>query len=737
MHLIDTAIIVIYIVGMIIIGLYLQKRASAGIDSYFLGDRTIPWWALGASGMASNLDVAGTMINTAFIYTMGISGFFIEFRGGVCLILAFLIVYMGKWTRRSKVMTVAEWMHFRFGKDREGDVARLLGAISSIIVTIAMITYFAVGTGKFFGTFFELPHLGTVSDPLLSEEIVKIDQSLTGVLASQTQINQQANNFEKIKSINNTAANSIINLIQNWQQVKQDPTSITKLDFFSDQVASAKTQLRSLIRCLNDNQQSLTMENYQSLLNDSQKVLGELDNLALQFAQSTRYTIILDNSFIASILIIILAMIYTVTSGLYGVVWTDVFQGVLIFATIAVVSVMAFQKELPAVFNISIPMRDGTFMALETTREKWTEILHSSQFSFAADSEYSIYNLFGIAVLFYLIKVIIEGAGGTTNYMAQRYFAAKDDREAGLLSIFWTFLLSFRWPFIAAMAILGIYLGVEQGMVIDPESVLPIVINHMVPVGLKGLLVAGLMAAAMSTFDSTVNAGAAYWTKDIYQAYLKPKASEKQLIFHSRLASILIVLIGLAFQFAVRNINEIWGWITMSIGAGMIVPMLIRWYWWRMNGYGFAIGTAVGMLAAVFQKLVFPNVPEYVAFSFSAGISLLGTIIGTYITGPTDYKVLKNFYLTTRPFGFWKPVRASVSKETLDAIDLENRRDVRALFIALPWQVVLFMSWMTIIMKRWDQFILLFVALVILSVGLYFFWYRYLSYEVKVDVEDI
>jgi Na+/proline symporter len=737
MHLIDIAIIVIYILGMIIIGLYMQKKASAGIDSYFLGNRTLPWWTLGASGMASNLDVAGTMINTAFIYTMGISGFFIEFRGGVCLILAFLIVYMGKWTRRAKVMTVAEWMHFRFGKDREGDVARLLGAISSIIVTIAMITYFAVGTGKFFGTFFELPHFGKVSDPLISEEIVKIDQSLAEVLSSQTQINQQVNNFEKIKSINNTAANSIIKMIQDWQQVKQDPTSITKLDFFSDQVASAKTQRRSLIRSLNDNQQSLTMENYQALLNDSHKVLGELDNLSLQFTQSTHYTIILDNSLIASILIIILAMIYTVTSGLYGVVWTDVFQGVLIFGTIVVVSVMAFQKELPPVFNISIPMRDGTFMALETTREKWTEIFHSSQFSFNADSEYSIYNLFGIAVLFYLIKVIIEGAGGTTSYMAQRYFAAKDDREAGLLSIFWTFLLSFRWPFISAMAILGIYLGVEQGMVIDPESVLPIVINHMVPVGLKGLLVAGLMAAAMSTFDSTVNAGAAYWTKDIYQAYLKPKATEKQLIFHSRLASLLIVLIGLAFQFAVRNINEIWGWLTMSIGAGMIIPMLIRWYWWRMNGYGFAIGTAVGMLAAVFQKLLFPNVPEYVAFSFSAGISLLATILGTYLTGPTDPHVLKNFYLTTRPFGFWKPVRASVSKETLDAIDLENRRDVRALFIALPWQVVLFMSWMTIIMKRWDQFILLFIALIILSVGLYFFWYRYLSYEVKVDVEDV
>ncbi|MBN2088295.1 sodium:solute symporter [candidate division KSB1 bacterium] len=600
-----------------------------------------------------------------------------------------------------------------------------------------MITYFAVGTGKFFGTFFELPHFGKVNDPLISEEIVKIDQSLTDVLAFQNQITQQANNHEKIKSINNTASSSITRMIQDWQRVKQEPASVTQLDFFSDQMASVKTQLRSLIRSINDNQQTLTAENFQLLLDNSQEQLQAVDNILSQFNESTQYTIILENSLIASILIIILAMIYTVTSGLYGVVWTDVFQGILIFGTIVLVSMMAFQKELPEVFNISIPMRDGTFMALETTRDKWTDIFPGWQFSFNADSEYSIYNLFGIAVLFYLIKVIIEGAGGTTNYMAQRYFAAKDDREAGLLSIFWTFLLSFRWPFIAAMAILGIYLGIEQGTVLDPESVLPVVINQMVPVGLKGLLVAGLMAAAMSTFDSTVNAGAAYWTKDIYQAYLKPQASEKQLIFHSRLASILIVLFGIGFQFAIKNINEIWGWITMSIGAGMIIPMLIRWYWWRMNGYGFAIGTAVGMIAAVFQKLLFPKVPEYVAFSFSAGLSLIGTILGTYLTSPTNAKVLKNFYLTTRPFGLWKPVRASVEKNTLDAIDLENRRDYRALFIALPWQVVLFMSWMTIIMKRWDTFAWLFGALILLSVGLYFFWFRYLDYEVKVDTEDV
>ena len=187
-------------------------------------------------------------------------------------------------------------------------------------------------------------------------------------------------------------------------------------------------------------------------------------------------------------------------------------------------------------------------MPLETTRDAWTSMMPNWTLDLPEASAYSIYNLFGIAILFYLIKVTIEGAGGTSQYMIQRFFASRSDRESGLLSLFWTFLLSFRWPFIAAIAIMGVVLGTTEGVIKDPETVLPVVINQLVPIGMKGLLVAGLMAAAMSTFDSTVNAGAAYWVKDIYQTYINPKASEKQLMRHSRWSSVIIVILGLGFM---------------------------------------------------------------------------------------------------------------------------------------------------------------------------------------------
>jgi Na+/proline symporter len=603
MTIIDYLIVIVYLAGMVGVGLYFQKKASSGIDSYFLGERGIPWWALGASGMASNLDVSGTMINTAFVFALGASGFFIEIRGGVTLIMAFLMIFQGKWNRRALVMTLAEWMHFRFGKDKQGDVARLIAAVSVIIVTIAMITYFAIGAGKFVGEFLGIPAFWGMS-----------------------------------------------------------------------------------------------------------------------------------SEFWAATLMIVLAMIYTVASGLYGVVWTDVFQGTLIFFTILYMLVLAMTKfHLPETFNVSVPLKDGGFMSLATTREAWTNIIPHWRLNLPPESAYSIYNLFGIVILFYLIKVTLEGSGGTSQYMIQRYFAAKSDREAGLLSLFWTFLLSFRWPFIAAIAMMGVVFGTQQGVISDPEKVLPIVINELVPMGIKGLIVAGLMAAAMSTFDSTVNAGAAYWVKDIYQAYINPKASEKTLLRHSRWASVAIVLLGLGFMLLINNINEIWGWITSSLGAGMLIPTMARWYWWRMNGYGFALGTVTGMGAAILQKIFLPGIPEYYSFIIATLASLVGMIVGTYLGPPTDEKVLFAFYRRTRPFGFWKPVREKIDPQILAQIDKENHRDILSTFLAVPWQVILFLTGMTIVLRRWDEFLWLFVLLVLLSTGLYFNWFRHLSTEVKVE----
>ncbi len=594
MHIIDYTIVGVYLLSIVLVGLYLKGKASSDIESYFLGSRNIPWWALGASGMASNTDIAGTMIGVALIYAMGTAGFFIEIRGGVVLVLAFFMIFMGKWIRRSQVMTSAEWMRYRFGTGKQGDIARILSAIANILFTIAMVSYFAIGAGKFAG------------------EFLGID----------------------------------------WK--------------------------------------------------------------------------------VAALLMAGLAMVYTVASGLYGVVWTDVFQGFLIFGAIIFVCFKAMTMvTLPEVFFTSVPMADGTFQTIKMKLADWSRITPPATLDLPG--VYSMYNLFGVAITFYLFKIVLEGSSGGNGYMVQRYLSSRSDREAGLLSLLWTLLLTFRWPLVISFAVLGIHYGMTHSVIADPELVLPTVLQNYLPVGVKGVLVAAFMAAAMSTFDSTVNSGAAFWVRDLYQAFINPGASEKTLIIQSRLGSIGIVVLGLLFSFSVANINDVWGWISMGISAGLFVPQILRWYWSRFNGYGYAIGTFTGIVVAVLLRLVGGQIPEYYFFIIASGSSLLGCIIGTYLTPPTEQAVLENFYKTTRPFGLWKSVKNVFSPEILRQIKKENQRDIVSTVIAMVWQLSLFLSAMMVVLGLWDKFAVLITVFGISSVVLYFNWYRHLSEEVKTE----
>ena len=594
MHTLDYLIIVLYLAGLVGLGLYLQRKASRSIESFFLGDRNMPWWALGASGMSSNFDVSGTMIIVAMIYALGLKGFFIELRGGIVLVMAFLMVFMGKWNRRAQVMTAAEWMELRFGRDRAGNAARLLSASANLLFAVTVVTYFAQGGGLFLGT------------------ILGIDAAL------------------------------------------------------------------------------------------------------------------------ATWLIIGLATIYTVASGLYGVVYTDVFQGFFVlFAILSTCWIAFVHYPLPETFQVSVPLVENGFQRLTTDISRWSDVI--PDWTMDLPGSYAQYNLFGIAILFYLFKTTIEGSGGSGGYLIQRFYAARSDREAGLLSVFWIFLLSFRWPFVVAVAMMGISYGVSQTVIENPEQVLPSVISTMIPVGLKGLIIAGLIAAAMSTFDSIVNSGASYWVRDIYQRFLNPEATPKALVDQSRVASVLIVVFGVLLTSQFDSINQIWGWLTMGLGSGLIVPQVIRWYWWRFNGYGFAAGVFTGMAAAFVQLIWLSHFTEYQIFLFVAGTSFVACLLGTFLTPAVSDEILTRFYTTTRPFGLWGHIRATLPADRVDRVQGENRRDILSTFVAVPWMLTLCITPMLAMVRNWDAFGISLAVLAVLSVALYLNWFRHLSEENTFD----
>lgn len=576
---IDWLILAGYFVLTLMVGLTLARLASRSINDYFLGGRRIPWWILGMSGSASNFDITGTMIITSFFFAIGFQGFWVAARGGLVLGLCVLLAYMGRWLRRSKVMTTAEWMELRFGNGRGGQLARLVAAAAYLTFTVGMVIYFAKGTGKFVAIF--LP--------------------------------------------------------------------------FSPEACA----------------------------------LGMMA----------------------------IGLTYTTLSGLYGVIYTDVLQEILIFLVAGYIIVKAiFLPEHSAVLDAA----GADWIAVVP---KWTaEPMHWLENPL-------IYQMFGISILFWVMKSMVEGLGGMGGYMAQRYYAVKDERSAGLMTAEWAVLLSIRYAMVAGIALLGLWLAQHDALVAtqlhaDPEKTLPVVLSHILPAGVLGLGLAGLMAAAMSTFDSTINAGAAYWVRDIYQRFLRPDADEKALVRQSYWATVIIVLLGATLAMSVKNINEIWNLLTGPMGTALVIPLAIRWYWWRFNGYGFALSMGAGMLTAILLGVFAPDIAFYKTTGITFLVSVIVAIAASYATPPVDNDVLRRFYRQIRPFGFWRQFAAELEEKDRDRIRSENRAVWLNMFVALGWQVCLFITMITVVWRNWKPMSLAFAGFLILSLVLYFSWYR-------------
>ncbi|MGF1535875.1 MAG: sodium:solute symporter, partial [Elainellaceae cyanobacterium] len=581
---VDKLIIAAYFVTVLIVGVYFSRLAAKGLNNYFLGDRAIPWWALGLSGTASNFDMTGTMVIVSFFFAIGLQGFWVAMRGGMALPYAILMVYMGKWLRRSQVMTTAEWMELRFGSGHGGKLARLLSAASNIIVTLSLLVYFIEGAAKFLAIY-----------------------------------------------------------------IPFSPT-------------------------------------------------------------------------ICAILMIVVAVGYTALSGFYGVIYTDLVQEVLILAVSLYIGFRAFTLPTHAE-----ALASATYPGWGSFLPQW----EAAPMTWLADP--LIYQAFGVCIIFWIARGLFEGTGGFSGgYTPQRFYATASDRDAGLMTASWILLLLFRWMLVIGSVVLGLELArtspeVAQLLTDDPEQTLPIVVSEAIPSGLRGMLVAGMVAAAMSTFDSTINAGVAYWVKDVYQTYLNPAASERKLLNQSYLSTVVFAAVAVALSLSIQNINEIWSWITGPLSAGLAAPIVMRWYWWRFNGYGFAIATATGLVSSIGLKLFLPDLAFYLTFLVTLGISLLGGVVGAYLTPPTDMETLKTFWLRVRPFGAWGPVRQKLEATLVEKQRRANLTDISNVLVGVSWQLSSVVTMISLLLHMWTALLAAAIAFAGLSGVLYFRWYRNLE----------
>jgi SSS family solute:Na+ symporter len=655
LNLLDYSVISLYFLILLGMGIYFQRLASRSMEDYFLGGKSLPWWALGISGMGNFLDMTGTMVIVSFLYMLGPRGLFIEFRGGAVLVLAFGMLWVGKWHRRSNCMTMAEWNIYRFGTGSWAQGSRVIVAVANIVFNLGMLAYLIKGAGLFLSMFMPFPPL--------------------------------------------------------W----------------------------------------------------------------------------------CAAIMVGLTIIYSMMSGFYGVVYTDVFQCFIIVAAVIIVTTMA-------VVQVGASPEDLAVLANRVTgAENWTS--SAPHWHTPMPRGYEVYQSLTMFMMFYLLKTILDGMGWGYD---PKYFAARNERDCGLLSLFWASLMVFRWPMMIGFAVMGLFLvdkfysdreilaqttalikqspEVEQRFgknipkdtwedvladitirqkhyprlieqlrspqlltedwqtriqlvsyegTVNPERVLPAVILFSIPEGLRGLFVVALLAAAMSTFTPQVNMSTALFTRDIYQAYLRPRAGTRELIWASYAFGAVLSLISFAMAAKTTNINMIWGWIIMGLGTGLVIPRLLRLYWWRYNAAGTVVGTLVGLAGAAvlwFGMILFPDIQllknEIFQFLAMISITLVANIAGTYLDAPTDLKTLTHFYRTTRPFGRWGPLRHTLSPEQRRKTDRENFYDVISTPFALGWQVCLFLLPMQAVIRNWSAFRVTLVIFLVCMGGLYWFWYR-------------
>jgi membrane protein implicated in regulation of membrane protease activity len=132
----------------------------------------------------------------------------------------------------------------------------------------------------------------------------------------------------------------------------------------------------------------------------------------------------------------------------------------------------------------------------------------------------------------------------------------------------------------------------------------------------------------------------------------------------------------------------------------------------------------VGIAAAIAQSFLLPGLPEWQQFVLVSMVSLTATILGTHLTEPTDEKVLRHFYETTRPFGMWKPCREKLDPAAREAMLREHRNDLLAIPFAIVWQVTLFLLPMQLMIRSFSVFQSTLLVFVVCLLGLYWFWYR-------------
>jgi solute:Na+ symporter, SSS family len=431
-----------------------------------------------------------------------------------------------------------------------------------------------------------------------------------------------------------------------------------------------------------------------------------------------------------AVILMSLTAIYAVKGGMFSVVITEFLQFLVLTVASLSIGVIAFTTVSPEQLHAVIPAGWTTPFFGWNLDLNWMGLIDAVNTKILEDG-YSLFGIFFIMVLFQ--GILKSAAGPAPNYDMQRVLATRSPKEAAKMNWFVNIVLIFpRYVLITGITVLALVHFSPQlhamGPNIDFEMILPYIIRNILPVGLVGLLLAGLFAAFMSNYAATINAAPAYVVNDIYKRFINPHASDHTYVRLSYITTIAFVIVGFAFGFIVESINQVTLWIVSALYGGYTASNILKWYWWRFNGYGYFWGMIFGIAASMVIPIAFPSIPAIMAFPYVMAVSLVGCITGSMLTKAEPDPVLMKFYMQIRPWGFWKPVLNKVRVIYPEFQPNRNfPRDILNVVVGVVWQVCLVLLPMSLVTKEYQLLAGVVGIGILTSIVLKFTWWNNLD----------
>lgn len=346
---------------------------------------------------------------------------------------------------------------------------------------------------------------------------------------------------------------------------------------------------------------------------------------------------------------LLLTGLYVSVSGLWGVLVTDVLQFVVKLGMTIVLAFVAV-RAAGGIDHLRAVLPPERLQLVPPVGSAWMPL-----------STACVY--FGVQWWAAWYPGAEPGGGG---YVAQRIFSAKTERD-GVLATLWFNVAHYAvrsWPWVlTALSAAVLYPGLA-----DPEEgYVRVMIDHL-PRSLRGLMMAGFLAAYMSTVATHLNWGASYLVGDLYKRFLRPNEDERHYVRASRVATLLTMVLSGVLTLYLQSIAGAWK-VLLALGSGTGLVLILRWYWWRIN----ALTEIVAMLASLAASLVllygFRLDPEQPAQFAQVMLGTLGFttvcwLAAAFLTKPESDDTLRAFYERVRPAGpGWERVRALLPAE--------------------------------------------------------------------------